>query len=188
MFRLIGFLLGSTASILVLLAVVDGPEFSRTRDITNALFPELAQRVEQAFPALKVEHARETPAMAAPPLTTETAPAERTATAPLIPPGGQAETEPFTDAIDIGRPSSSPVAEPPGEPRWHPIWNPFRSELSARGFAARLEGLTGLEYRVTQISLGSYQVAFAHMDDAERQTNLARIEATTGLRLTEDLP
>ena len=72
-----------------------------------------------------------------------------------------------------------------GEParRWHAFWQPFRSEISAEGFRRRLEGVTGLDYRVVSPRPGEYQVAFAYRDEAERQENLAAIEAATGLVL-----
>lgn len=188
MFRLIGFLLGSTASILVLLAVVDGPEFARTRDIANALSPQLAQRLAQAFPALGGDAGEEVRETASPPPPEKTAPPVKTVAAPKVPPGGEAQVDASSKPVDTDQASGAPARAAPGEPQWHPIWNPFRSEVSARGFAARLESLTGLEYRVTEVSSGSYQVAFAHLDESERQTKLARIEESTGLRLTEDSP
>jgi len=186
MFRLIGFLLGSAASLLVLLAVVDGPDFARTQDIANAAFPQLAQRVAQTFPALGDKAGVEVPATPAPPAPRKTAPAVKTVTPREVPPEEKTPVDAFAPPMDTGKAAGAPEMGAPGEPQWHPIWNPFRSQLSARGFAARLESLTGLEYRVTEVSPGSYQVAFAHGDEAERHTNLARIEETTGLRLTED--
>jgi len=67
--------------------------------------------------------------------------------------------------------------------RWHAFWQPFRSEISAEGFRRRLEGVTGLDYRVVSPRPGEYQVAFAYRDEAERQENLAAIEEATGLVL-----
>ena len=80
------------------------------------------------------------------------------------------------------------VSTEPPAPNWYPLWEPFHSELSADGFARRLERLTGLDYRVASVGRGRYQVAVAHTDDMDIEVALARIEAATGLRLTPDLP
>jgi len=67
--------------------------------------------------------------------------------------------------------------------QWHAFWQPFHSEISAEGFRRRLEGVTGLDYRVVSPRPGEYQVAFAYRDESERLENLAAIEAATGLVL-----
>jgi len=67
--------------------------------------------------------------------------------------------------------------------QWYAFWQPFHSEISAEGFRRRLEGVTALDYRVLSPRPGEYQVAFAYHDEAERQENLAAIEAATGLVL-----
>jgi len=67
--------------------------------------------------------------------------------------------------------------------QWYAFWQPFRSEISAEGFRRRLEGVTGLDYRVVSPQPGEYQVAFAYRDEAERLAHLAAIEAATGLVL-----
>lgn len=67
--------------------------------------------------------------------------------------------------------------------QWYTFWQPFHSELSAEGFRRRLEGVTGLDYRVVSPRPGEYQVAFAYRDEPERLENLAAIEAATGLVL-----
>lgn len=74
--------------------------------------------------------------------------------------------------------------------QWHSFWRPFTSEVSARGFARRLEQLTGLDFQVKRAAAGRYEVAFAHLDDAQRQAHLDRIQTVTGLQLeaTEDRP
>jgi hypothetical protein len=64
---------------------------------------------------------------------------------------------------------------------WHRFWRPFSTEVSARGFATRLEQLTGLDFRVQRAGVGRYEVAFAHVDDADKQARLARIRTVTGL-------
>lgn len=66
---------------------------------------------------------------------------------------------------------------------WYPFWKPFYTEISARGFARRLETQTGLDYRVSKQGPGEYVVALSHTDEAELAAGLARIEAATGLDL-----
>ncbi len=69
--------------------------------------------------------------------------------------------------------------------QWYVFWRSFRSEISATGFVEQLERVTGLNYRVVKVKAGVYQVAFAHVNDTDKDTNLARIEDATGLRLTD---
>ncbi len=64
---------------------------------------------------------------------------------------------------------------------WHRFWRPFSTEVSARGFATKLEQLTGLDFRVQRAGVGRYEVVLAHADDADREARLARIHAVTGL-------
>jgi len=80
------------------------------------------------------------------------------------------------------RAAPAPDADEPAR-QWHAFWQPFHSEISAEGFRRRLEGVTGLDYRVVSPRPGEYQVAFAYRDEAERQERLAAIEAATGLVL-----
>ncbi len=68
---------------------------------------------------------------------------------------------------------------------WAPVWENFRSEISARGFAGRLETLTGFEYQVVPAPPRRYQVQVAHADEAERLSRLSAIESMTGLRVSE---
>lgn len=80
------------------------------------------------------------------------------------------------------RAAPAPDADEPAR-QWHAFWQPFHSEISAEGFRRRLEGVTGLDYRVVSPRPGEYQVAFAYRNEAERQERLAAIEAATGLVL-----
>jgi len=116
---------------------------------------------------------------------------------PVIPPAA-AETLPRVDdppPVPVTQVAAE-VSENPGDDRaapapdadeparqWHAFWQPFHSEISAEGFRRRLEGVTGLDYRVVSPRPGEYQVAFAYRDEAERQERLAAIEAATGLVL-----
>jgi hypothetical protein len=121
-------------------------------------------------------------------------------------PASAAATEGSGDAVAAAAPQEppmrdSPAASAPGAEtgqetgqesseetgaagrQWYAFWQPFRSEISAEGFRRRLEGVTGLDYRVVSPQPGEYQVAFAYRDEAERLAHLAAIEAATGLVL-----
>lgn len=93
------------------------------------------------------------------------------------------------DGDDAGEDPAATDAGDTDEPgrQWHAFWQPFHSEISAAGFRRRLEGVTGLDYRVVSPRPGEYQVAFAYRDEAERQENLAAIEAATGLVLRSQM-
>lgn len=69
----------------------------------------------------------------------------------------------------------SPLPEEPA-PAWQVFWKPFRSEISAKGFAARTRELTGLDIEVQKQGPGAYVLAFAYRDEAERQDKAALIE------------
>lgn len=114
-------------------------------------------------------------------LPEETRAATRTADAATV--GFRATMEPQSidaqsDQIQSDRIQSDPVQSTLS---WHRFWRPFSTEVSARGFATRLEQLTGLDFRVQRAGVGRYEVAFAHVDDADKQARLARIRTVTGL-------
>ena len=69
------------------------------------------------------------------------------------------------------------------QPGWHTFWSPFRSKIAAQGFVARLQSVTGLDYRIDKLEIGVYEVAFAYADESEIPAKLARISAATGLEL-----
>ncbi|WP_405235901.1 hypothetical protein [Lentisalinibacter orientalis] len=93
--------------------------------------------------------------------------------------------DPGDDRAAIAAATAATAADEADESarQWHAFWQPFRSEISAEGFRRRLEGVTGLDYRIVSPRPGEYQVAFAYRDEAERQQNLAAIEEATGLVL-----
>lgn len=90
-----------------------------------------------------------------------------------------------TTAATAATRGTAPVAEAQSAVHWHSFWQPFTSEISARGFAARLEQLTGLDFQVRRAGAGEYEVAFAHLDDNQRQAHLDRIQTVTGLDLNQ---
>lgn len=85
------------------------------------------------------------------------------------------------EAATLPFPSTSPPSDDARQ--WYAFWQPFSSELSARGFRARLERITGLDYRVVKLDSGRYHVAFGYADEQSRVRNLVAIEEATGLSL-----
>ena len=101
-----------------------------------------------------------------------------------------AETAEMADMAERKIPPADvppPVNDPPplNEMQWHSFWNPFRTEIAASGFVSRLEEVTGLDYRVVKLETGAYEVAFAYGDDDERRVKLSQISAATGLDLPD---
>ena len=72
-----------------------------------------------------------------------------------------------------------------GEENWYAFWSPFRSEIAARGFVAKLQETTGIDYRVVKVRTGVYEVAFSYVDDADIEDKLARISSATGLDMSD---
>lgn len=104
--------------------------------------------------------------------------------APPLLPDPPAQRQQSTDADVVTLTPVHPVgAEQVQSRQWQPVWQAFSARRSAQGFAARLERLTGLEYRVDRQAAGQYQVAFSYGSDDERAQALSRIEQTTGLVL-----
>ena len=69
--------------------------------------------------------------------------------------------------------------------KWHAFWNPFRSRIAAEGFVGQLEKVTGLDYRVIKIETGVYEVAFGYENEAEREDKMSFIASATGLDLPQ---
>jgi hypothetical protein len=59
-------------------------------------------------------------------------------------------------------------------------WSPFRSETSAKGFAARLERQISREFQVIKTGPGRYEVGFLFESDPERTDVLKAINEITG--------
>jgi hypothetical protein len=119
--------------------------------------------------------------------------------APLPAPGPEPveEPEPMEEPKPLTEPAPDPETEAlieqifnpgPGEQvedNWYAFWSPFRSEIAARGFVAKLQESTGIDYRVVKVKTGVYEVAFAYVDDADIQDKLSRISSATGLNMTD---
>ena len=179
MFRLLGILLGSAIAVAMLILLVGIPQISNEKDPAPVAL-QLPLKTEPLTPPAT--------ARTVPPETEPDMPAMPAAVATALP------EEPDDEAreSDIETPAE-PVAEPvPATPltasadlRWYAFWSPFRSQIAANGFVARLQRVTGLDYRVVSLKPGVYEVAFAYGDDDEIQANLAQISAATGLDLPE---
>lgn len=200
MFRLLGFLAGSTIAIVVIVFLVGTPEFHLAGEPTDdARYDEAIRKLKEkqqdlpAAPAMAaVEPPPATPPAEAepPPAEAESTPAEAGATvaAPATDPTNGFEAVRPSDAGSGISPTPAPTAGPGSELAWQAFWNPFRTEIAARGFVRQLEKVTGLDYRIVKVETGSYQVAFAYGTDAERRTRLSQIAAATGLDLEDAVP
>ena len=168
MFRLLGFLLGSTVAIATILFILGLPQFHFDDAELDSLNIEAAREDIQAgqreLPPLPEQDAQET--------TEDT--------------GEEAEEAIVTPVVwQVVAEQDLPVVPPESEMRWYSFWNPFRSEIAAKGFVSQLEEVTGLDYRIVKVKAGVYEVAFAYIDDTERMNKLEQISAATGLDLSE---
>jgi type II secretory pathway pseudopilin PulG len=186
MFRLLGFLVGSASSIIIILLVVGMPNFN----LSNKQFSQ--QQYDEAIENLKAKQrafesvadrlsedvARVTEVVEdkSEPLTNvlpmDTANATALAEEPLV----TTQTPDQPPASEIHTTQNNDIL-------WYSFWSPFRSELAATGFVSQLEKVTGIDYRVVKVQNGVYEVAFAYNDDTERHAKLSEISAATGLDL-----
>lgn len=182
MLRLMGFLFGSAVALLALLVFTDLPALAPHR-----------QTVEQGV-SLLLDQLRSAPGKKAS-LEAKSPPVRESSPQPELRLPATPREEPDMDVARNEPPAETPAEPvppqleiPPPEPRWHLVWNPFRSEFSANGFAERLAQATGMDFRVTRVRPGRYEVAFAYLDEEQRQSRLARISAATGLAVQEQAP
>ncbi|MGI9204454.1 MAG: hypothetical protein ACR2Q3_10615 [Woeseiaceae bacterium] len=192
MFRLIGFLIGSLSSVIIILLIIGMPRFNvadqkadqqRYDEAIEKLkakqheFESVAEKLSDnvAQVAESMEQGFDSPA----PTSTQGPPPDQQAAVDNLAATGAAAV-----AIDDTFASEIEDGNMPQETLWYSFWNPFRSELAANGFVTQLERVTGLDYRVVKVKSGVYEVAFAYGDDTERNTKLAQISAATGLELT----
>ncbi len=196
MIRLLGFLVGSAASIGIFLLVLGVPEINLSEqfveeeklEAVSHLVEEIATDLEAITSEVMDEISDERRA-------------EDTENAMEFvdgqPPAATDIVElPANDAELTGDPVSpewAQIAETPpvqsietaieNDLRWHAFWNPFRSRIAAEGFVGQLEKVTGLDYRVVKIKTGVYEVTFAYESDAERRNKMSLIASATGLDL-----
>ena len=176
MFRLLGFLIGSATAVIIILLVLGIPEFNLTDAVNDQ------QRFDAAVEKLR-EKQQEVADVAKTMFDEEAAVDD-----------GQDKIEPVTEKALL-EPSAQPLPDArdfadyypaiQDELQWYSFWNPFRSEIAARGFVTQLEKVTGLDYRVVKVRIGTYEVAFAFDSDVERRTKLSQISAATGLDLPD---
>ena len=165
MFRILGFIAGSAISIVGILLVLGVPEFNMSNFETDqARFDAALEKIREKRPA--VEEIFEEPVEDEAAIETEPV-VEKLAEDPL-------------DSVEI---PADPQDIFNAEQQWHEFWNPFRSEIAARGFVSQLEKVTGLDYRISKIKAGVYQVGFAYTSDDERRSKISLISAATGLDL-----
>ncbi len=191
MIRILGFLVGSAASIGMILLILGVPDINLSRPLIDDAELESVSRTAEALTAdleaVAIEMFEEV--------------SEFVDDLPSADP--PAEQQAAGNSEDSGLPSEeltpdiSQIASFPPEPgtataiddalendlRWHSFWNPFRSEIAANGFVGQLEKVTGLDYRVVKIKTGVYEVTFAYENDTERRTKLSQIASATGLDL-----
>ena len=184
MFRLLGFLIGSLTSVLVILLIVGMPKIQLSdTEITQERYDAAIEKLRAKQHEMETLTSRltEDVARVTDVISTDTSVAVEEVL-------GQAGAPPlFADRADPV-PDVVATEEPPAviaEPSWYSFWNPFRSELAANGFVAQLERVTGIDYRVVKVDTGVYEVAFAYSDDAEREAKLSQISMATGLDLPD---
>ncbi len=189
MFRLLGFLIGSAASIAAILLVTGVPKFHlEDPAIDQMRFDEaveklMARRIETVVATDDPSSDRDEMSEAALEQTgvSQTAVSESPDASMVA--DVFAEAEPVAASFEFAEPGIDPA--PLNEMQWYSFWNPFRSEIAASGFVSRLEKVTGLDYRVVKVKTGVYEVAFAYVDDGERRTKLSMISMATGLELPD---
>ncbi len=201
MIRMLGVLCGAAIAIGLLTWLVGVPQFTQER----TSLPEPIARVElPGTGETAVATVDETAAATTAETASDSSPERAASAVTLEPVGEDAATvdlapvpaaRPNVDLADTPAveeaefapfaPDTTPAlpVEIEEESKWFAFWSPFRSELAANGFVARLQSVTGLDYRVVRIKPGVYEVAFAYTDDDEIDAKLATISSATGLQL-----
>jgi hypothetical protein len=174
MIRLLGFLVGSAASIGAIFLLLGVPELNLSNpNLDKERFEEALQQLRQKQREIEQVVADE----AAPEKPAPNMPIR--AEVPELPVAEQETTATDTSTTPTPAPTPTPVIEQ----HWHTFWNPFRTEIAARGFVSQLERVTVLDYRIIKVRTGVYEVAFAYESDTDRQLRLSQIQAATGLDL-----
>ena len=183
MIRLLGAITGSALAIATLLVLIGVPQFKTATSPTEVVEREVMTLPLPTAPVEPDVHVAATAPEAEPVVEPAEAAAE-----PAMP--GESEVamadndEPFPIEDVLPPPVDDVFALPPAaEPQWYAFWSPFRSEIAASGFVARLQSVTGLDYRVVKVKPGEYEVAFAYVDDTDITANLSQISTATGLDL-----
>ncbi len=198
MIRLVGFLVGSAASIGIFLLVLGMPEINLSEQVVEAenleAVSHIVEEIATDLEAITSEVMDE--------ISDDLRAGETGNVLEFVDGRPPAESDivesPANDAEPTGDPVSpegAQIAEtPPVRPietaiendlRWYAFWNPFRSRIAAEGFVGQLERVTGLDYRVVKIKTGVYEVTFAYESDAERRNKMSLIASATGLDLPD---
>lgn len=182
MFRLLGFLIGSLTSVLVILLIVGMPKIQLSdAEISQERYDAAIEKLREKQIEIETVTGRLTEDVARVAESFDNDDQLKTDDVILpasAPPLFAEETPQLPVAVDV-----PPVVI--GEPSWYSFWNPFRSEIAANGFVTQLEKVTGIDYRVVKVETGVYEVAFAYNDDAERKAKLSQISVATGLDLPD---
>lgn len=176
MVRLIGFLVGSAASIGMILVILGVPDINLSQQPVGDENKESAsQNVEELTTDLETiadERVDE--------ITNEVIAEVTEEIAELT------DEVPSSELSVAESPIESDIDEPTANDlKWYAFWNPFRSRIAADGFVGQLEKVTGLDYRVVKIKTGVYEVTFGYEDDAELSSKLSLIASAAGLDLPE---
>ena len=156
MIRLLGFLIGSAASLGVILLVLGVPDINLSQPSIDAETTESTAVVPDVIVAEIKDEINEE-------VMDETS---------------DKMSEEVTDEAVADLPIQKDL-------KWHAFWNPFRSRIAAEGFVGQLEKVTGIDYRVIKIDIGVYEVAFAYEDDVELRDKMSLIASATGLDLPQ---
>ncbi len=188
MFRLLGFLVGSITSIVIILLLLGMPEFHLADpDLDQQRFDAAIEKLKQKqveFESVTGRLSEDVARVAEAVEETVETISERTAAGSSATTSNvEAALEPV--AVTEPSPETAAAVAPVEAPNWYSFWNPFRSEIAARGFVTQLERVTGIDYRVVRVKSGVYEVAFAYVDDSERRDKLQQIALATGLDLPD---
>lgn len=203
MIRILGFLVGSAASIGMMLLLLGVPELNLSRPLSDdAASASVAQTVEAVtadLEAVAIEMFGEVSQLvddlptadptADPPAEEQAASNSEDVTLSseeLTPGISQNNSQIASFPAEPGSATATAIDGPPeNDLRWFSFWNPFRSAIAANGFVGQLEKVTGLDYRVVKIKTGVYEVTFAYENDTERRSKLSQIASATGLDLPD---
>ncbi len=200
MFRLLGFCIGSLASLGALFLVIGTPEFhlgddeadrARFDEAVEKLRSRQAMRQPDESPITEAPEPVEAVADVAPPVAIDPFDVEETVVAPGEASSQASDDLPGGEAVSNDYPISNdsvPTSNQVASGTWHSFWTPFRSRIAAQGFVGRLENVTGLDYRIVSAGKDGYLVEFSYGDDTELDSKLERISAATGLELSRGLP
>lgn len=188
MFRLLGFLIGSVSSIVIILLIVGMPNFSTVdQEVVQQRYDAAIEQLrakQHQFESTTGQLAEDVTRVAEVVEENFEPVADVVATIADVVESSEEET-PTTATAPNQLPASDRHADTSNDILWYSFWNPFRSEIAANGFVSQLEKVTGIDYRVVKVKSGVYEVAFAYNDDMERHTKLSQISAATGLELPD---